>query len=77
MRGRCGRRRGDDVLERWVTAASTSMSCATGCKDAMCGRESGLGSGGVGVGQGKAGRSGVVEPKRAERGGGDEQKRRC
>lgn len=57
----------------WTAADSTSTSCAVGCKSAACGRESDLSFEGVGVRWDKAGRSDVVEPRRAELGGGEGQ----
>lgn len=60
---------------RWAAAASTSRSCAAGCKEASFGRGSDLISEGVGVRWGKAEKYGVVEPRHAERGNGDGRSR--
>ena len=60
------------MLERWAAAAWTSRSGAVGCKGAVGGGGSDGRSGGVGVELLKARRPvEVVEPRRADRGGGD------
>ena len=60
------------MLERWAAAAWTSGSGAGGCKGAVGGGESDWRSGGVGVERVEAGRPvELVEPRRADRGGGD------
>ena len=60
------------MLERWAAAAWTSRSSAVGCKVAVSGGGSDGRSRGVGVELLEARRPvEVVEPKRADRGGGD------
>ena len=61
------------MSERWTIAVSTSTSSAAGREGAECGGESGLSAGGVGVSLGIAGRSGIVKPRQAKRGGGNDE----
>ena len=59
------------MLERWAAAAWTSGAGAVGCKGAVGGGESDGRSGGVGVELVKARPPvEIVEPRRADRGGG-------
>ena len=60
------------MLERWAAAALTSRSGTVGCNGAVDGEGSDWRSGGASVKLVEAGRPvEVVEPRRADRGGGD------